>query len=421
MQLSREVSVRKKNEDRGHAKPIFVAHISALVSESDKVKAADIERNKKRMIDQGITKAMFDLVVLTLHLSMIKAIFWNIQGALDSDANRYFKMLLRKYKPVLFVIMEPHISGVTADDFVRKSGIEYSYRVEATGYSGAICSRRNRLWNQLRILKPEVPRPWVLGGDFNAICNSMELQGGSQQRDGVSSMFNDFIFDTGLIDMGFSGPQFTWKRDSLSQRLDRCLCNGEWYNEFAKSKVFHLHKLGYDHRPLLLYMRDGINLQTQRPFRYIATWNNHPDFNNLLKSTWLDGRSVSENIADFQGKRREWSLENFSHIDRRKNTLLARIKGIEKALEHSNNSHLEELENDDLNTLKALAVDFFSKLLSSEARQQSEQNQASAFVKFSNQDMQPLLAEISKDEEMITRGGGGRKTEIAQPNLFIKR
>ncbi|XP_039036083.1 uncharacterized protein LOC120172771 [Hibiscus syriacus] len=52
--------------------------------------------------------------------------------------------------------------------------------------------------------------------------------------------------------MGFNGPQYTWQRGDLSQRLDRCLCNNQWYSVFQASEVFHLQKVGSDHRPILM-------------------------------------------------------------------------------------------------------------------------------------------------------------------------
>ncbi|KAK8558451.1 hypothetical protein V6N13_103628 [Hibiscus sabdariffa] len=102
----------KKKEDRGHAKPVLAARISALVSELDKVKTADIERNKS-------VQQQDDNIQWRENRTYDRPGDNQGQGSLDSDANRYFKMFLRKYKPDLFVIMEPRISGVTADDFVR--------------------------------------------------------------------------------------------------------------------------------------------------------------------------------------------------------------------------------------------------------------------------------------------------------------
>ncbi|GMJ03289.1 hypothetical protein HRI_003998100 [Hibiscus trionum] len=286
--------------------------------------------------------------------------------------------------------MEPRISGSKADDFIRRSGFTSSFRVEATGFSGgiwvlwkdnvqvdiiavsdqfihAICadtSGNNRfyinfvyasptrcirqgVWAQLQALEPLDLSPWVLGGDFNVIGNPSERSGGSQARSGVCTRFTDFLFDTGLLDMGFHGPMFTWRRGNLAQRLDRCLCSSNWYSYFPSSEVYHLQRLGSDHRPVLL-VTDMVHHASSntRPFRYIHAWSEHPDFANLVQRSWDGSRTVVENISNFCEESRAWNWNVFGHIGKRKCLLLARIRGVEKVLENSSSDFLISLEKD---------------------------------------------------------------------------
>ncbi|KAE8681993.1 hypothetical protein F3Y22_tig00111277pilonHSYRG00016 [Hibiscus syriacus] len=81
-------------------------------------------------------------------------------------------------------------------------------------------------------------------GYFNALLKSEERSGGAQSRDGVNKGFVDFVFDNGLVDIGFRGPTFTWSRGSLQQRQDRCLTNDCWLDMFPDSTVLHLDHLG---------------------------------------------------------------------------------------------------------------------------------------------------------------------------------
>ncbi|GMJ08574.1 hypothetical protein HRI_004526600 [Hibiscus trionum] len=137
---------------------------------------------------------------------MVKAIFWNVQGALGSDFFRYFKLMVQVQKPDIVALVEPRINGRKADNFIRRSGFEFSYRVEANGFSYGIwvlwrpsvrldvvavssqfvygwCvdvgrrktffitfvyaslnrSVRSTLWDQLRALEPVQGTTWVLG------------------------------------------------------------------------------------------------------------------------------------------------------------------------------------------------------------------------------------------------------------------
>ncbi|KAL4308653.1 hypothetical protein GQ457_01G024420 [Hibiscus cannabinus] len=106
----------KKRDDRGSVNPNLAGRISALVSELDKAKAGEVAPIGSR--DGNVQ--------------------WRANGALDPISRRYFRLLVRKHKPEIFCIMEPRISGVQVDDFIRASGFEFSYRVEASGFSGGI-------------------------------------------------------------------------------------------------------------------------------------------------------------------------------------------------------------------------------------------------------------------------------------------
>ncbi|KAL3016342.1 hypothetical protein AAZX31_06G208100 [Glycine max] len=57
-----------------------------------------------------------------------------------------------------------------------------------------------------------------------------------------------------LIDVGFEGPKFTWKRGNLQVRLDRMLVNQEWGLKFPRAKVTHLYYYKSDHRPFILIL-----------------------------------------------------------------------------------------------------------------------------------------------------------------------
>ncbi|KAL4291239.1 hypothetical protein GQ457_14G000340 [Hibiscus cannabinus] len=328
----------KQNVDRGNGKPNFASRVSMLMSELDGVKQS------------GSTSATTSTG--QRHGSTVQ---WRENGAFDHPNGDQTQSA-----PEIFVIMEPRISGTFADDFIRRPGYDFSYKIEATGFSGGIWI----LWREsvsvdvLVVTKQFIHArcsPAGNAGEFLLTCvyaspcrqqrnSSSERQGGSRHGSRVNLKFCDFIVDAGLIDMGFNGPQFTWKRGDLSQRLDRCLCNSRWYSEFAQSEVVHLQRLGSDHRPILLGTGMDSNQHKSSLFRYISASNDHPDFINLLKDYWDDSRSIGDNISNFQSKSREWSWTVFGHIDRRKNLLLSRIKGIEVALENGHNSYLEELE-----------------------------------------------------------------------------
>lgn len=68
----------------------------------------------------------------------ISILFWNVQGAASGNFRRSFKTIVKNYNPSMVVVMEPRISEMKADAFIKKSRFEFSHRVEAVGFSGGI-------------------------------------------------------------------------------------------------------------------------------------------------------------------------------------------------------------------------------------------------------------------------------------------
>ena len=74
-----------------------------------------------------------------------------------------------------------------------------------------------------------------------------------------------------LIDLGFSGPKFTWTNrrelsDLIQQRLDRVWVNAEWKLCFPEAFVSHLAHINSDHCALLLSLVPNLGQRGVRPF-----------------------------------------------------------------------------------------------------------------------------------------------------------
>jgi len=104
--------------------------------------------------------------------------------------------------------------------------------------------------------------------------------------------FNNWIENNGLIDLGFSGTQFTWSRglnpDTRKYaRLDRGLCNQAWRMRFQEAGIRHRIQNQSDHCPLLLFPNNfGPMHHGQRPFRLQAAWITHENFTSFLTQNW---------------------------------------------------------------------------------------------------------------------------------------
>ncbi|XP_028773891.1 uncharacterized protein LOC114730946 [Neltuma alba] len=321
----------------------------------------------------------------------MSALIWNCQGAAKSSFYSVLKSFIKEHKPYLLVLVEPRISGEVASRAIKRIGLPNSHRVEASGFSGGIWvlwtdqiqvdillshwqfihtrvhlphtsrsflftavyaspmnSVRIQLWSELSNLARSIFEPWAIAGDFNSVLYSSERRTSTGRRREGCPHFLQFVNDCTLLDLGFSGPRFTWRRGLSFARLDRVLVNHHWFDSYSNTLVYHLPKIQSDHRPLKL--SSGLNTiapkQTQQ-FRFLAPWLTHPQFSQLVRNNWSTDRSLHQNIEAFSRVAARWNREEFGAIGTKKRILAARISGVQKKLEESPLSHqLQKLNRD---------------------------------------------------------------------------
>ena len=113
------------------------------------------------------------------------------------------------------------------------------------------------LWNNLKILLVRHNLPWAVMGDFNDVTREEEKSGGNGINSRRVFAYNECMDYCNLIDLGFSGPKFTWSNcrdvsDLIQQRLDRVWVNSGWKFLYPDAIVSHLARISSDHCPLLL-------------------------------------------------------------------------------------------------------------------------------------------------------------------------
>ncbi|KAL4385521.1 hypothetical protein GQ457_15G016470 [Hibiscus cannabinus] len=176
-----------------------------------------------------------------------------MRAVASSKFRRHFKNVHKQKGARIDVLLEPRISGRSADMVIRMLGFDNSFHIEAHAFSGNIwllwmdefvieimkaCNQfihcrcrsvrdsewcfitviyaspttdiRRLVWVPLSDLNPGDGVSWLLGGDFNAITNSGERFGGSANSSGISKFFSESIEGSGLLDMSFVGNQYTW-------------------------------------------------------------------------------------------------------------------------------------------------------------------------------------------------------------------
>lgn len=142
----------------------------------------------------------------------------------------------------MVIMLEPRISGIRANELIKKSGFVKSHRVEAIGYSRGIWllwrdlldvevvfnhkqfihfriinnsgilswittvyaslvhTNRQIIWDHLGRLANNTQGPWLIGGDFNAILNALKKRGGSSHRSGICRSFLNWFLSSNLYE-----------------------------------------------------------------------------------------------------------------------------------------------------------------------------------------------------------------------------
>ena len=84
---------------------------------------------------------------------------------------------------------------------------------------------REEAWNMLRMLNSKPHLPWLCMGDFNEILVTEEKRGRRVRSHGQMQAFKDVLDVCGFVDLGFTGPEFTWEGNRhghvVWERLDR--------------------------------------------------------------------------------------------------------------------------------------------------------------------------------------------------------
>lgn len=67
--------------------------------------------------------------------------------------------------------------------------------------------------------------------------------------------FKECLDACNMIDIGFSGPQFTWTNiREIQERIDRFFVNSQWCLMYLEARVVHLTRCHSNHCPVLMEM-----------------------------------------------------------------------------------------------------------------------------------------------------------------------
>lgn len=97
-------------------------------------------------------------------------------------------------------------------------------------YASPHIVERKILWSNLSLVAQLHNMPWLLLGDFNEVLTGEDKFGGKSINLNKALDFKDCLDSCNLLDLGFSGPKYTWSNhreltDLILEIIDRCFAN----------------------------------------------------------------------------------------------------------------------------------------------------------------------------------------------------
>lgn len=102
--------------------------------------------------------------------------------------------------------------------------------------------------------------------------------------------------------------------------------------KFLEVVVIHLPSFKFDHKPLLVKMESRNSSHHRRPFRFLASWITHSDFNRFVRSHWNLSLSRNDSINFVQKDLEVWNKEVFGNIFSKNRKLLRKMDWINKSI-----------------------------------------------------------------------------------------
>ncbi|XP_028804374.1 uncharacterized protein LOC114759378 [Neltuma alba] len=149
--------------------------------------------------------------------------------------------------------------------------------------------------------------------------------------------FADCIQQSGLIVIDTVGDRFTWERNNIKEKIDWAFGNEEWNWLWPTAKVHHLSRYGSDHRPLFLNCKpEEVQQRRKTPFRCHAAWLLEEGFIEVVKNAWERGEWLDK-VQTFVEEARIWNRNNIGNLSVKKQNLIRRIEGTDRARSRRDN------------------------------------------------------------------------------------
>lgn len=128
------------------------------------------------------------------------------------------------------------------------------------------------LWRDLTRIEISLNEPWLLQGDFNAVCSNADKIGGNHVNEEAANDFQNWNFFLDLIEVQYNGSKFTWTNFQEGERrifrkLDWCFANQSWYKNRQDPVCYVLNCNVFDYCGILVDIKQSTRM-VNAPFRF---------------------------------------------------------------------------------------------------------------------------------------------------------
>lgn len=323
---------------------------------------------------------LIDLFSPTLLCLIMNILIWNSRGDLKPSFQAYIHELSRRHDSAILVVMETKLGGSKAKEVTDRLPFDGAIHTKTIGFSDGLwllwnedkveieklakteqeihveikgralnlswifsaiyasprSEERCILWNNLTKVAKLHNKPWIMARDVNEPLVQEDKFGGRGVSVNRSLALKDCLDLCSMVDMGFSGPRYTWtnKRNVsklILERIDRFFRNPDWCVLYPDAKVTYLPRCHFDHCLVLMGTLPFRTIHLNRPFRFQEFWLSDMSFPNVVSSAWSCNRNLAESIEVFSKEATLWNRNHFGNIHQKKRRIMARIYGVQKA------------------------------------------------------------------------------------------
>ncbi|KAK4558382.1 hypothetical protein RGQ29_007932 [Quercus rubra] len=241
---------------------------------------------------------LVDVCPLLDHILLMNIIAWNCRGARKPAFKSYVKELVRNHDLAILIVMETRIEGDMVKEITDELPFDGAIHTNIIGYAGGLwllwdddrvemsqlANTKQEihvivkvLWSNLKMMAKVHDMLWVMAGNFNESLMEGDKFGGRGLSVNRALQFKECLDACSMIDIGLSGPGFTWTnrrevQSLIQERIDRFFVNSQWCLMYPEAQVVHLTRYHSDHIPVLMELQPRFHENRRKLFKFQTCW-----------------------------------------------------------------------------------------------------------------------------------------------------